>query len=508
MRAVPDHRFSIRDVVAGLSVALVAVPQSLAYAELAGMPGVHGLYAVALPVIAAAFFASSPYLQTGPVATTALLTLGALLPLAPVRSESYVALAALLALVVGVVRLALGLTRAGWVSYLMSPPVLEGFMSGAAVLIVASQVPSVMGVVVPDGGVMARAAWALGNPAAWRPEAMGIAASTVAVVVLAGRVDRRIPGVLLAAIAGLLYSTWIGYQGGTIGAIPAGWPPFSLALPWGRLPSLILPGAVIALVGFAEAASISRTYASMDRERWDANREFVSQGVANLAAGLSGGFPVGGSFGRSAVNRLTGATSRWSGLVTGVAVLAFMPVAGVLAPLPMAVLAGIVISAVLGLFRPKVLVRLWRASPPQAVVGWSTFFLTLVLAPHVEHAVVLGILMAGAVHLWRELEPVVASTRVGDLLILEPKGVLWYGSAPALDDEILAALSREPGVSGVTLRCAGLGRIDLTGAYALSETLEHLAAAGLTVRVTDVPEHARDRLRSAGVDFILGEGVP
>lgn len=498
LRAVPQHRFSARDVIAGVSVALVAIPQALAYAELAGMPGANGLYAVALPLVAAAFFASSPYLQTGPVATTALLTFGALVPLAAPRSESYVALAALLALVVGVVRMGVGLARAGWVSYLMSRPLLDGFMSGAAILIVLSQVPGVAGAAAPDAGVLRRALWTVGHPGAWETTSLVIAVLTVAVIQGSRRVDPRIPGVLVAALGGLLFSVLTGYAGPRLGVIPGSLPPVTLDLPWHRLPSLVLPGVVIAMVGFAEAASISRTFASEDRERWDANREFVSQGAANFVAGLSGGFPVGGSFARSSLNRLTGASSRWAGLVTGVTVLLFLPMAGVLTNLPRAVLAGVVIAAVWSLFRPRALLRLWTFSRPQALVGWSTFGLTLLLAPHVEHAVLIGILLAGAVHLWRELTPEVDARRDGDTLFLAPRGVLWFGSAPALDDRVLACLEGERDVERVVIRCGGLGRIDVTGAQALAEMMDQLRASGLIVELEGVPEHARRVLGAVG----------
>jgi SulP family sulfate permease len=279
----------------------------------------------------------------------------------------------------------------------------------------------------------------------------------------------------------------------------------TLDLPWRRLPALVLPGVVIAMVGFAEAASISRTFASEDRERWDANREFVSQGAANVVAGLTGGFPVGGSFARSSLNRLTGASSRWAGMVTGVAVLLFLPLAGVLADLPRAVLAGVVIAAVWSLFRPRALLGVWTFSKPQALVGWTTFALTLLLAPHVEHAVLLGVLMAGTVHLWRELTPEVGSHREGDTLVLDARGVLWFGSAPALDDRILECLDAERDVERVVIRCGGLGRIDVTGAHALAEMLDQLRAAGLVVELTEVPDHARRVLAAVG---LLSEGTP
>ncbi|MDG2241118.1 MAG: SulP family inorganic anion transporter [Longimicrobiales bacterium] len=499
MRADPAHRFSWKDLVAGISVALILIPQSMAYAELAGLPSHHGLYAAALPPIAAAFFASSPYLQTGPVALTALLTLGALVPLAAVGSAEFVGLAALLALVVGVVRMAVGFMRSGWLSYLMSRPMLSGFTSGAAILIVSSQLPGAFGSAPPDGSVLGRAWWAMSQPGSWETTALVLTAVTVALVRGGRLIHPLLPGALLAAGGGLTFSMVTGYTGSTVGIIPSSLPPLAGSLPWSSLPALIIPGAVIALVGFAEAASISRVFATEDRQRWDADREFLSQGAANLAAGLTGGFPVGGSFSRSSVNRLAGATSRWSGLVTGAGVLLFLPFASVLAPLPRAVLSGIVIASVWPLFRPGELFELWRISRPQAIVGWGTFIFTLVLAPNIEQAVLLGVVMAGAVHMWRELTPEVASVREGDTLIVEPKGVLWFGSAPALEDALLARLSEEPDVQAVIIRCGGLGRIDLTGAYGLKEMIEQVEGAGLGIRLEDVPEHARRVLEAIGV---------
>jgi len=513
LRPPPAHRFSRRDVVAGLSVAVILIPQSMAYADLAGMPSHYGLYAGALPSIAAAFLASSPFLQTGPVATTSLLTFGALVPMAAPGSGEYVKLAALLALVVGLVRVAVGLLRVGWLSYLMSRPLLTGFMSGAAILIVASQLPGAFGTGALGTGVLSSAAWVATHPRSWDGASFVLAAITVALIAGGRRYHPRFPGVLIAVVAGTLYSTLVGYAGPTVGDIPAGIPPFSLDLPWRRIPSLVLPGIVIALIGFAEAASISRVYASEDRERWDADREFLSQGAANLASAISGAFPVGGSFARSALARLTHASSRWTGFVSGVAVLAFLPFSGVLAGLPRAVLAGIVIAAVRSLFRPRELASLWQYSKPQALIGWTTFTLTLTLAPHVDHAVLLGILTAGAVHLWREVQLDVTARREGDILHLEPRGVLWFGSVPTLEDELLKHLAREQEVSRVVIHCQGLGRIDLTGAWTLVEMLEEIRSSGIGIAVAGIPEHARrvfhavgeERWRGSPVEPITGE---
>ena len=265
MSEAPAERGSwAADAVAGVSVALVLIPQSMAYAELAGMPPWHGLYAAAAAPILAAPFVSSRYLQTGPVALTCLLTAGALAGSAAPASPEYVGLAAVLALVVGLARLVIGVMRWGGVAWLMSQPVLRGFTVGAALLIVGSQLPSALGA-RPDGGkVLDRAIAALSAPAGWTWGAVGLSVVTIALMMGGRRVHRLFPGVLVAAAIGIAASAAGLPVGPLIGDVPAGLPPLSLDLPWSSLPSLLVSGVVIALVGFAEASSISRTFAAED----------------------------------------------------------------------------------------------------------------------------------------------------------------------------------------------------------------------------------------------------
>ena len=485
------RRFSVRDVIAGLSVALLLIPQSMAYAELAGLPPHVGLYAGALPPLAAALVASSPYLQTGPVALTSLLTLGALMPLAEAQSAEYVALAILLALVVGVTRLLVGVFRAGGVAYLMSQPVLLGFTSAAAILILSSQLPGALGVSGgPHAGVLGPALWAATHPGSWEIASVALAAGTVALTLGARKIHPLVPGVLLATVGGLVWSMVTGYAGPVVGDVPRGFPTPTLALPWSALPALLVPGIVIALVGFAEAASISRTFAAQDREPWDPNREFVGQGLANLAAGLSGAFPVGGSFSRSSINRMAGATTRWSGAVTGVVVLAFLPFAFVLAPLPRAVLSAIVISAVASLVKIRPLLRLMKLSPLQAMVGIGTFVFSLLLAPRVDQAVLLGVIMALGVHAWREMRPNLRHWVEGDTLHVKPEGVLWFGSAPEVEEDAFRLLFRDHDTTRIVFHLQGLGRIDYTGALGLRQLKEDADAADIPIEFRDVPLHA------------------
>ncbi len=506
MRTTPPGRLSKGDVIAGLSVALILIPQSMAYAELAGLPPHHGLYAATIPLIAAAFLASSPYLQTGPVALTGLLTFGALAPLAPIGTAEYAALAALLALVVGIARLLVGLLRAGWLVYLMSHSMTTGFLSAAAILILSSQLPGAVGAEVDPGlGVLGRAAAALSDPSGWHGTAVALSLFTIATVTIAGRIHPLVPGVLIAAVVGVAVSIVTGYDGVTVGDIPAGLPPVSADLPWEMLPSIVLPGIIISVIGFAEGVSISRVFASEARQHWDADREFLSKGMANVAAAFTGGLPVGGSLSRTSVNRLAGAESRWSGMVTGLAVLAFLPFSGILSPLPRAVLSGIVIAAIWKVIQPTKVLALWSVSRAQALVGWGTFALTLALSPKIDQAIMIGIALSAAVHLWQELTPHVTARRSGDTLVVRPSGVLWFGSAPALEDLVFARLADEPDVQRIELRCEGLGRIDLTGAHTLAEMVEQARRAGIEIQVLDVPDHARRILSSVGL--VDGDGT-
>lgn len=483
-------------MIAGVSVALVLIPQSLAYAEIAGLPPYVGLFAAALPPIMAALYASSPYLQTGPVAMTSLLTFAALsaLPGVAVGSAEYLKLAALLAILVGVFRVALGAVKGGFVAYLMSQPVVIGFTSAAAILISASQFPRLVGVDSEGGKLLAEAFRALSSPGEWNLAAVALSALTLVLVVGGRRLGALFPGVLFAVVIGTIYATLAEYSGEIVGAVPAGFPPISLALPWGSVVDLVVPAIVIALVGFAEPAAIARTYATQDRQPWDPDREFISQGIANLASGISGGFPVGGSFSRSSITRLAGGRTRWSGAVTGLTVLAFLPFAGVIEQLPTAVLAAIVIAGVYKLIRLVTMGRILQYSRLQAMVAWATFGLTLALSPRIDQAVIVGIGLGVAVHLWREMRLDMRSWTTEGTVHLQPRGVLYFGSAPALGDRLAVELAEHPEARNVVIELQRLGRIDYTGALALKQAVEDAMAAELEVRVAGVPAHSRKTL--------------
>jgi SulP family sulfate permease len=396
---------------------------------------------------------------------------------------------------VGVIRVVVGLLRAGVFAYLMSQPLLIGFVPGAGILIIASQLPVALGAPAHGHHELYRAGWALVHASAWRSGAIAIAVVAAALLLLGRRIHPLFPGVLIAMVLALLYGTYAGYDGAELGAVHAGFPPLTTSLPLGHFARLVVPALVIALLGFAEAASIARTYAALDRKRWDADREFVAQGVANLGAGALGGFPVGASFSRSALNRLAGARTNVSGLVTGLAVCAFLPFGFLLEHLPQSVLAATVIVAVAPLIRIDRIVEICRLSWAQGSVAVTAFALTLALAPHVQWAIVAAMVLSVTIHLWRELRLDVTSESSDAALVLIPQGVLWFGTARMLEDRFIDVLAAHPDATRLVIRLDGLGRIDLTGALALKTLIADAEGAGLEVSLRGTPLHAVRVLR-------------
>lgn len=490
-RRLENRRPEWGDLVAGLSVVLALVPQGLAYAELAGMPGHIGLLAGTLPAILAAFFVSSPYLQTGPTALTSLLVAGALAPLATARTEDYVALGALLALMVGFSRVAFGALRLGIAAYFVSQPVLTGFTSGAALLIMGSQLPTAVGFGSDSERVLGRAADALSHADQWNGSAIVLFAVTFALIVGLRRIHALIPGVMIGVAVSWLLAQGLDLDVATVGDITSGGIGIVSDLPFSSATDLIVPALVIALIGFAEPSSIARTYAAAERQRWSANTEFVSQGVANLASGAIGAYPVGGSFGRSSLNYRAGAKTRWSGFVTGVAMLILLPFANVVSTMPKAALAAVVVTSVMSLLRVDEIKTMWSWSRPQTAAAAITMAATLLLDPRIERGIIIGVALSIGIHLWRELQVSITVEREDTLLRIVPKGVLWFGSINRISERILAVIADHPDVTDVEIELNGIGRLDITAAFELADLARDARArADLDLRFTGIPPHA------------------
>jgi SulP family sulfate permease len=388
------------DLIAGATVAVVAIPQALAYAQLAGVPPHLGLYAAFVPTVIAALWGASAQLSTGPVALTALLTAASLSAFAQPGSEAWAALAVVLALGAGLMQAVAGVARLGRVVERLPASLMLGFVNAAALVILLSQLPTMLGVRVPAGAGVADALRALlaGLPSA-NPATAGFGIVSLLALLGLRRAWPRLPGALVVSVVAIGVSVAIGYEsrGTVVGDLPPGlpvpaWPTLDPGVVVSLLPSMLL----IALISFIEVTSSAQVIATRTGVAWNVNQELVGQGLAKLASGVFGAFPVSGSFSRSALNLSAGARTAWASIVSAALVgVALMFAAGSLHHLPTAVLAALIVSAVGGLLTPGELVRAWQGSRAEAAIAWTTLIATLLSAPRIHYGLLAGLAAVG-----------------------------------------------------------------------------------------------------------------
>lgn len=511
------------DVLAGLTVALVMIPQSLAYAQLGSLPPHIGLYAALLPAVVGALFGSCGQLSTGPVALTSLLTGASLLPLARPDTPEFLALAILLALLSGVIQLLLGVLRLGWLLNLLSHPVLTGFINAAALVIVLSQIPPLLGLKLAHSsqflGDLAdalRAADTLHLPSA----AFGLGA--LAALLAIRRLAPRLPGVLIVVGGGIALSVASGYEAGggdVVGAIPAGLPrPALPALSLDAVAGLLPTAFVIALVSFMEAASSAKLISGKTRQPWDQNQELIGQGLAKLVSAVCGALPVSASFSRSALNFASGARTGLSTLITAAAVLLtllyFTPL---LSPLPKPVLAAVILQAVFNLLDFNALRRAWRARRDDGLAALVTFGATLAFAPNIQNGILTGLLLSLALMVYRSMTPRVALLglhadgtyrdleRFGlahphpNLVMLRFDGPLGFVTTATFEDAMLRAARAQPQVRTVLVSAAGINDIDASGLHVLAALHQRFHSQGQTIAFCGLKKQVIDAMERDGV---------
>ena len=356
-----------RDLMAGLVLATMLVPVGIAYAVASGVPGIYGLYATIVPLLAYALFGPSRILVLGPDSALAPVILAVVLPLSVGDPMRAVAVASALALVSGVVCILVGVMRLGFVTELLSKPIRYGYMNGIAFTVLISQLPKLFGLSIEDAGPLRDIAQVvgsvLGGQANWTAFAVG--AGTLALILLLKRFD-RVPGILIAVVCATIAVGVLGLDERAglkvLGPLPQGLPAF--AVPWITLADLekvLIGGVAVAMVALADTSVLSRTYAAKTRTTVDPNQEIVGLGVANLAAGLFQGFPISSSSSRTPVAEAAGAKTQVTGIVGAVSVALLLLLApNLLENLPTSALAAVVIAAAIGLFEFKDLRRIYR----------------------------------------------------------------------------------------------------------------------------------------------------
>jgi SulP family sulfate permease len=501
------------EIAASLTVAVVMVPQSVAYAGLAGMPLVTGLYATFLPALIAVLFSASTRLSVGPSALTSVLVGASLAGLAQPASPEWVALAAWLALLAGGVQLGLGALRADWVLNLVSSPVLAGFSQAAALLIIVSQLPALMGL---EGGLSS-----LWQSPHFDPVALAFGAGSIAAFVLGKRFFPGRPIVLIAiALAGAVaYATGYSSHGAVVGELPAGLPSFYLpGWPgWEKLGAIVVPALVIALVSSLEMAASAKIESQHDGKRWDAGQDLIGQGMGKFAAAFSGSFPTSTSFSRSAITLYSGAKTGWATVASTVIVLVvLMFLTPALFHVPRSVLAAVVVVAVAGLFKPHTLLRLWQIDRVEAVTALVTFAVTAITAPKIYWGVLAGVVMGLAHFLYLRLHPRIielglhpdGSLRDRHLWKLPPLAPhlyalrmddeLDFASATAFERAIVEYLAAHPGVKHVALFAQPINRVDATGVEVFVQLRKMLQERGIRLHISGVKLPVERVLRKSG----------
>lgn len=390
------QRPTLGDFIGGTSVALILIPQAIAYAAIAGLPPSSGLVCATLPLIIAAAFVSCPWLQTGPTAMTGLFTFGALAIVMKSLDDpaDAIQVSSMLALIVGLTRFILGMLNFGRFISFLKEPVILGFTAAAAILIIASQLGHFVGFDSEETNIMKLALSAITSPGSWSLNAIVMSVFCGAIVLQCRQFHRLFPGILIASIVAIFVSAQTGYSDPVVGDIASAWPQLSFDFPWEHLPKILFTGIMIAIVGFAEPASISLALTREAGISWNASRELVASGIANLTAALAGGYPVGGSFTRTMVNQVAGSKTSWSSLITGSVVLCLIPFIGMLRFLPKAALAAIIFLAVIRLIKARKIWELIVEQPAWGFVSIVTLIATLVTAPNIEYGIVTGIALS------------------------------------------------------------------------------------------------------------------
>ena len=513
-----------RDILAGLVLTTMLVPVGIAYAEASGVPGIYGLYATIIPLLAYALFGPSRILVLGPDSSLAAVILAVVLPLSAGDPQRAVALAGAMAIVSGLVCVAAGLARLGFITELLSKPIRYGYMNGIALTVLLSQIPKLFGFSVDATGPLAQA-WGIvlaiaGGRA--NPVTLAIGASALALILALKRYPRA-PGILIAVVAATVFVavSRVDAQAGVavLGVLPQGLP--TLVLPhigFDDLVPVVTGGIAVALVSFADTSVLSRTYAARLRSRVDPNQEMVGLGVANLAAGFFQGFPISSSSSRTPVAEAAGSRTQLTGVVGAIAIaliLVFAP--NLLQYLPNTALAAVVIASAIGLVEISDLRRIYRIQRWEFWLSMACFAGVAVFGA--IPGIMLAIVMAVIEFLWDGWRPHFAilgrvdqvrgyhdigrypqARRIPGLVLFRWDAPLFFANAELFHDRLLDAVASSPTpVHWVVVTAEPVTSVDVTAADMLAELDERLREAGVELRFAEMKDPVKDKLKRFGL---------
>ncbi len=538
-----DRSTLTNDLVAALIVTIMLIPQSLAYALLAGLPPEMGLYASMLPIIFYAIFGTSRALAVGPVAVVSLLTVAAVSKIAVPGTSEYIVAAITLAFLSGLILFALGLFRLGFLANFLSHPVIAGFITATGIIIAVSQLKNILGIdahghTIPD---LSRSLAHNLSGLNWITAVIGVVTTGFLFWVRKGLlplldslgVAPRIASIIvkagpIAAIVATTLVVWFfdltakGVQ--VVGDVPKGLPPFTMpSLSMDMWSNLICAAILISIIGFIESVSVAQTLAAKKRQRIDPDQELIGLGAANLGASLTGGFPVTGGFSRSVVNYDAGADTPAAGAYTAIGLAgASLFLTPLIFHLPKATLAATIIVAVLSLVDFSVLKKTWHHSKADFAAVISTISITLLMG--VELGVSAGVTVSILIHLYKSSRPHMAI--VGQVpktehyrnilrhdVLTDPKILtirvdesLYFANTRYLEDRIYDEVAQQLELQHVVLMCSAVNTIDMSALQSLQAINERLYAGGVTFHFSELKGPVMDQLSATGfLDVLSGE---
>lgn len=516
------------DLMAGITVSLLAIPQSLAYAQLAGVPAYYGLYAAFIPSIVAVLFGSSGLLSTGPVAMTSLLTAASVGRLAAPGSDQFVSYVTMLALLSGLFQIGFGLARAGVLLNLLSHPVLMGFVNAAAMIIALSQLPALSGISVPQTDHFLVDVWHVLSSLD-SMHGMSMMFGLLAMTLLYGfrRLAPRLPGVLLmvAILTGLSYVTrFAEHGGGVVGEIPTGMPSLSLpAMSWNASMDLLPAAFVIALISFMEAMSSCKVIAIKTRTRWDENQELIGQGLAKVVAAFCHSMPVSGSFSRSALNLASHAKSGASSLIAaGFVLLTLLYFTSLLYHLPKPALAAMIVLAVTNLIDLSALRHAWQAGRDDGIAAALTVVATLAFAPNIQNGILTGITFSLGAFIYRRMSPRLVQLGIHpdgalrdaghhglpalhpEIAALRFDATLFFANISFFEDAILKLERENPDLKQILVVASGINHVDASAVEMLRQLSRRLRECGITLSFSSAKRQVMEVIERTGLAAEIG----
>ena len=522
-------RYLTSDLMAGLIIAVMLVPQGMAYALLAGLPPVVGLYASTIPLFAYALFGSSKQLAVGPVAISSLITLSGVSALAQQGSAEFIGLAALLALMVGGIQLLLGVVRAGFLTNFISHAVISGFTSAAAIIIALSQLQHLLGIGLEGGNVFQTIWEALNRIGETNLVTLTVGGVSIATLYLLGRFAKRFPAAILVVVLSTLavYLFRLNEYGVNIVAeVPSGLPSFALpAFSVEAIGALVPIALTVSFVNFMESIAVAKAIASKEKYKIDANRELIGLGFANIVGGFFRAYPVAGAFSRTAVNHQAGAKTQLASVITALLIIiTLLFLTPLFYYLPNAVLAAIVMVAVLGLVDIGEPIHLFQLKP---IDGWTlvtTFTATLVLGvvpglligvgfsllvfvgrSAYPHTAELGRLEKEGVYL--ELDRYPEAQTFDKVFIARMDASLYFANMSYFETLINDAVADRPNLDHIVLDFSPVNDMDAVALETLENEMETLAGQNITVHIAEMKGPVRDLAEKAGWFERYGERV-